>query len=184
MKSERTLLMIRGRGFWRETRAQSLIEVALMLPIFVLLLCYSVEFGYFFVAAASLSSSARNAAVYATQGYSSPAQAALPVLGSAGVAQSVAGVAFGNMAGFASSSTTTAVQLCSNSNGTVSCSSTGAAGLLGSYVPDTDPEPGSFQLARVDVVYTVRPPVPMTFFGVSLMPTLNFHRMAEMRVMN
>jgi len=177
--------MTRRAGLWRETRAQSLIEVALMLPIFVLLLCYSVEFGYFFVAAASLSSSARSAAVYATQGYSSPAQAALPVLGSAGVARSVAGVAFGNMSGFASSATTTAVQLCTNSNGTIACSSTGVAGMiLGSYVPDVDPEPGTFQLARVDVVYTVKPPVPMTFFGVSLMPTLNFHRMAEMRVIN
>jgi hypothetical protein len=46
--------------------------------------------------------------------------------------------------------------------------------------PDTDPESPQFQLNRVDVVYTVTPPVPIP---VSIVPSLTFHRMVEMRRM-
>jgi hypothetical protein len=66
------------------------------------------------------------------------------------------------------------------SNNTAQCAtpSTGAGAVSGN--PDTDPESPNFQLNRVDVVYTVTPPVPIP---VSILPTLTFHRMVEMRRM-
>ena len=175
---------LRLRRFSQECGAQSLIEVAIILPTFFLLICYGIDFGYFFMAAASLSSSARNAAMYGTQGYTSTGQGSLPAIGATSTPASVAGVAYGNMSGFLNASTAVAVQLCTNSNGTVTCSSSPASSplILSSYQPDADPEAALFDLRRVDVVYTVAPPVPLRFFSITLVPSLNFHRLSEMRV--
>ena len=49
-----------------------------MIPIFTVLVCYAVDFGFFFLVATSLNSAARNAMEYSIQGTSSPAQAAEP----------------------------------------------------------------------------------------------------------
>ena len=49
-----------------------------MIPIFTILVCYAVDFGFFFLVATSLNSAARNAIEYSIQGTSSPAQAAEP----------------------------------------------------------------------------------------------------------
>ena len=62
----------------RDEEGQSLVEVALMIPIFTILVCYAVDFGFFFLVATSLNSAARNAMEYSIQGTSSPAQAAEP----------------------------------------------------------------------------------------------------------
>ena len=176
--------MRHNHAFVRQERGQSLIETAILVPIFVTLICYAVDFGYFFMAEASVDSSAHNAAMYATQGTVS-ATGATPPLGTLSTAKSVAGMAYSNMSGYLNASTTMAVQLCTNNNATISCNSTGQTGMISSsYQPDEDPEPTVFQLVRVDVVYTVNPPIPLTFFGTSLLPTLNFHRMAEMRIAN
>jgi hypothetical protein len=180
-------ILLCGRRLRQRQQAQSLIEVAIFLPLLTLLCCYAVDFAYFFIVSASLSSSARNAVVYSIQGTSSPAPSALPAAGPLTDTKSVAGVALAELSGLARSATVTAVQVCSPKIGTSSegaplCQSYGATSL--SYTPDTDPEPTLFQLNRVDVVYTIQPPVPLTFFSVSLLPSLNFHRMAEMRVMN
>jgi len=171
-------------AFVRQERGQSLIETAFGLPILVMLICYAVDFGYFFMVEASIDASAHNAAMYATQGSVSTTGTA-PPLGTLSTAKSVAGMAYSNMSGYLNASTKMAVQLCTNNNATVSCNSTGDTSMIsGSYQPDEDPEPTVFQLVRVDVVYTVNPPIPLTYFGTSLLPTLNFHRMAEMRIVN
>src|ERR1700731_3804542 len=60
---------------------QSLIEVAVFLPLLVLCAAYAVDFGYFFIVSANLTSSTRNAVEYSIQGYQSPGQAALPAAG-------------------------------------------------------------------------------------------------------
>jgi len=62
------------------------------------------------------------------------------------------------------------------------CSSYGPAATT--YVPAEDPEAPHFVLQRVDVTYTVQPPIPMTFFKVSLLPQMQFHRQVSMRAMN
>lgn len=167
----------RWRVLWLRQDAQSLLELALVLPVFVALACYAVDFGYFFLVAASLSSSVRTSIEYSVQGFPSVAQSSLPVT------SSVAALLLEDLSSLANSATVTSVELCStanNTNGAVTCASSGASTL--SYAPDTDPESPLFHLQRVDVVYAISPPIPLTFSGgvLNLVPT-QFHRMVEMR---
>jgi Flp pilus assembly protein TadG len=165
---------------YREQDGQSLIEIALMIPIFTILVCYAVDFGFFFMVATSLNSAARNAAEYSIQGTSSPAQAAEPS------ATVVANLALAGIGLSGASTSTVSVRICSSavgvnvSDNTTQCATptTGAGAVTGT--PDVDPESPKFQLNRVDVVYTVTPPVPIP---VSVFPTRTFHRMVEMRAM-
>ena len=164
--------------FWPAQGGQSLIEVALMVPIFTVLVCYAVDYGYFFMVATSLNSAARNSAEYAIQGTFSPSQSAPP---SAAVVSNLAIASIG-LSG--ASTSTVSVRICSSAVGvntstnTAQCSSpsTGAGAVSGT--PDTDPESPTFQLNRVDVIYTITPPIPMP---VAIFPTRTFHRMLEMR---
>ena len=168
---------------FRSTRGQSLIEVALFLPIFTILVCYAVDFGYFFLAATTITSAARDAAQYAIQGPQSPAQGAVPPAGPDTASGTVANLAIASM-GLPNAATVTSVQVCSNgvtgspaANNVAKCKTWGAnAGLV--YSAHTDPESPTFQLNRVDVTYTVTPPVPMPS---AAMPSMVFHRMVEMR---
>ncbi|MGC2400133.1 MAG: TadE/TadG family type IV pilus assembly protein [Acidobacteriaceae bacterium] len=157
---------------------QSLIEVALMVPIMTVLVCYAVDFGFFLVAATSLNSAARNAVEYSIQGTASPAQAGQP---SASVISNLAIAGIG-LAG--ASTSNVSIQVCSStvgvntSNNTTQCStpSTGAGAVSGT--PDIDPESPQFQLNRVDVVYAFTAPIPIP---ASIFPATTLHRMVEMR---
>ena len=166
---------------------QSLIELALILPLLVVLVAYAVDFGYFFIAAACITSSTRNATQYSVLGYEGPSQSVVPAAGPASTTNSVAAEAFGDLVGLVDSSTTATVQVCSKSLGTTgslaNCSSYGSA-TPNSYTPAADPEAPHFVLQRVDVTYTVQPPVPMSFFSVSLLPTMCFHRQVSMRALD
>jgi hypothetical protein len=182
----------RVNRFWSSQEAQGLIEVALFIPLLALLVCYAVDFGYYFIAAASLSSASRNAAEYSIQGFSSPSQGSSPAAGPISSATSVAALAVNDL-GLLNASTLTSVEVCSMSVGVSSgnvtqCSSYGSTSL--NYTPDADPEPTVFQLNRVDIVYTVQPPIPITFpsilgfSAISLVPPAQFHRVVEMRAIN
>ena len=159
---------------------QSLIEVALMIPIFTILVCYAVDFGFFFLVATSLNSAARNAIEYSVQGTSSPAQAAEPT------ATVISNLAIASIGLSGASTSNVSVQVCSSavgvnsSNNTTQCTtpSTGAGAVTGT--PDIDPESPTFQLNRVDVIYTFTPPVPIP---ASIFPSTTFHRTVEMRAM-
>jgi Flp pilus assembly protein TadG len=172
---------------WRDSDSsgQSLVEVAVIVPILFLLIAYAVDYGYFFLVAAQLTSASRVAAEYSIQGFQGPAQTQLPAAGPISTTASVAALAVGDLAGLLNSSTTTTVQVCSrvlgmNGNGNVpNCSNYGPSGT--SYTPATDPKAPIFVLHRVDVTYTVNPPVPLSFFSFSLIPTLQFHRQVSMR---
>jgi Flp pilus assembly protein TadG len=173
------------RGLLGREEGNSLIEVALYAPLLILLACYAVNYGYYFLVAIDLTASARSAAEYSIQGTSSPASTSLPIGGNMGTAGSVAALAVGDLGGLYKSSTTASVEVCSSSNGntgSVVCSSWGPNAPV--YTPDTDPEPSMFQLNRVDVVYVIQPPIPLTFFHNSWTPPATFHRMVEMRTIN
>jgi Flp pilus assembly protein TadG len=174
-------------GFWTKEQGQSLMEVAILVPLFTLLVCYAVDFGYFYIVAASLSSSARNAAEYSIQGYSSASQSTLPAAGPISVATSVAALAMEDLSSFYNSSISTSVEICSDSvltnTNSNRCASYGPSTL--SYAADTDPENAFFHLNRVDVVYTISPPIPLGFLGTSssIVPS-TFRRTVEMRAIN
>jgi Flp pilus assembly protein TadG len=180
---------MRRRGF-RLARlqdgGQSLIETAIFLPIFILLVAYAVDFGYFFIVAANLTSASRSAAEYSIQGHSSPAQSALPVAGPITTNTSVAALAVGDLSSLAASSTTTSVEVCSKVLGTTNnltnCAGYGPAGTV--FTPAADPEAPTFFLNRVDITYTVQPPIPLSFFSYPLLPTMKFHRQVSMRAVD
>lgn len=168
-----------------ERSGQSLLEVALLLPFLVLLLGYAVDFGYFFLVAANLTSAARNASEYSIQGYESAGQGTLPIAGPITASSSVAAVALGDMASLVNASTTTSVAVCSETNGLSGslplCTTYGPSATV--YSPAADPESTRFTLQRVDLTYTVQPPIAMNIFNVSLLGTLQFHRQVSMRAM-
>jgi len=170
-----------------------MIETALVMPVLVLMLCFAIDIGYFFIVAANLVSSSRNAVLYSGQGFVSPAQQTLPSPGTSGSladTAGVAGLAGGDLSGLANMTTKTKVQVCSKqlgttqtSNGYVARCSTFPSGSL-SYSPDQDPESNNGMLTqRVDVVYTLSPPIPNNFFSFS-MPSLTVHWQAEMRAVD
>ena len=170
-----------------------MIETALVMPVLVLMLCFAIDIGYFFIVAANLVSSSRNAVLYSGQGFVSPAQQTLPSPGTSGSladTAGVAGLAGGDLSGLANMTTKTKVQVCSKqlgttqtSNGYVARCSTFPSGSL-SYSPDQDPESNNGMLTqRVDVVYTLSPPIPINFFSFS-MPSLTVHWQAEMRAVD
>lgn len=165
---------------------QSLLETALFLPILVIFVAFAVDFGYFFLVAANLTSSSRSAVEYSIQGFESPAQQTLPAAGPQSSLGTVSALAVGDLSGLLGATTSTTVEVCSKSigvsNNVTNCSSDGPAGTI--YAPDVDPEAPSFLLNRVDVTYTVKPPVPLGFFSVTLLPSLQFHRQVSMRALD
>ena len=168
------------RGVWRAQGGQSLIEVALMVPIVTTIVCYAVDVAYLLLAATSLNSSTRNAVEYSIQGTLSPAQAVEPN------AALVASLAIASIGLSGASASTVSVQVCSSavgvnsSNNSPQCTTASSGAGAVSGTPDVDPESPAFQLNRVDVVYTITPPIPIP---ASIFPMLKFHRMVEMRAM-
>jgi len=187
MKSRPTANMTKAHeGLLKSSSGQSLLEVAVIIPLLLALVGYAVDFGYFFIAAANITSATRNAAQYSVLGYEAPDQGPLPPAGPSSAGTSVAEEALGDMASLINSSTTATVEVCSKSLGTTGnltkCGSYGPA--VTTYTPAQDPEAPRFMLQRVDVTYTVQPPIPMSFFKVSLLPTMQFHRQVSMRAMD
>ncbi|MES2220531.1 MAG: TadE/TadG family type IV pilus assembly protein [Acidobacteriota bacterium] len=174
------------RRLLRHDHGQSLVETAIFLPILILLVAYAVDFGYFFIVAANLTSASRNAAEYSIQGFASPAQSTLAAPGPITTNSTVAALAVGDLSSLASSASTTSVEVCSKILGiagnVTNCSSYGPAGTV--FTPAADPEAPTFYLHRVDVTYTVQPPIPLSFFSYSLLPSMKFHRQVSMRAMD
>jgi hypothetical protein len=178
-----------SRLFCTSTSGQSLLEVALFLPLLFLCAAYAIDFGYFFIACANLTSSGRNATEYSIQGYEGSGQTALASAGPTSSVTSVSALALGDLTGLASSSSQATIQVCSKSVGitgnVTNCSSYGpTVSTSTTTAAQTDPEAPTFLLNRVDVTYTVEPPIPLSFFNVSLLPTLSFHRHVSMRAMD
>jgi Flp pilus assembly protein TadG len=175
-------------------RGSSLLETAIVMPVLVLMLCFAVDIGYFFIVAANLVSSSRNAVLYSGQGFVSPAQQQLPSAGTSGSladTAGAAGLAGGDLSGLANMTTQTTVQVCSKQIGITQDSGGHNITKCADYpsgtpafTVDTDPESANGMLTqRVDVVYTVSPPIPINFFTFT-MPSLTVHWSAEMRAID
>jgi hypothetical protein len=167
----------RRKGFGRSD-GQSLIEIALMVPLFTIMICYAVDFGYFFIVATALSSASRNSVEYAIQGASSPAQGAPPGAGAVSTL-AIAGIVTPTEREHTRTETVPVeVSARPMPANIAQCTtpSSGAGAISG--IADVDPESPTFQLNRVDVAYTVTPIIPLP---ASIFPTTTFHRMVEMR---
>ncbi len=163
---------------------QSLVETALVLPLFLLITFNAVNFGYFFFVAVNLASAPREGVTYSIQGFATPSQLDLPSAGPSTTATSVSWLTYQDMAGL-SLSANAQVQVCTkllglSAPGKANCAQYGG----GSFpAPAADPEPNAFVLHRVDVKYTVNPLIPGWMFGL-IMPSPTFHRQVSMRAMD
>ena len=173
----------RTRALVRSEGAQSLIEVAVMMPLFILLFCYAIDFGYFFIVASSLTSSARNrwrirpGTFLGRQGPSSSRRHGGCQLGRI----PCPGRHLRLLQRFRVDLRLRLLRLSRPQCGHVSQVPELRRSTL-NYTADADPESAMFQLNRVDVVYTITPPIPLGFMPAGVAPTsMNFHRMAEMR---
>jgi hypothetical protein len=96
----------------------------------------------------------------------------------------VASLAIASIGLSGASASTVSVRLCSSAVGvttstnTAQCTSPSSGAGTVTGTPDTDPESPTFQLNRVDVIYTITPPIPIP---VTIFPTRSFHRTVEMR---
>lgn len=196
-------------GFRRSSSGQALLETALVMPLLLTIVLNAVNFGYFFLMALNITSSARSSGLYSIMGAATPAATALPPAGSSTSTNSVSYLAYQDITGAVySPSTNAGVQVCSpsvgvnNAGGTNQTSKCSTFGSVGSFpAPDSDPELNSgntataFLLNRVDVAYQFRPPIPLMPFNIVVLAspactssggtvTCTFYRHTEMRAMN
>lgn len=161
-------------------------EVALIAPLFTLLFCYAIDIGYFYLVAASIASSAHNSVLYSIQGFNSVSGASLPDGGPISTSTSVAALALGDLTSFANASVNVSVYVCSlaivTPTHTSRCQSYNSAPVPA--ITHIDPESPMFSMNRVDVYYTIDPPIQLGgIIPKSLVPS-TFHRYAEMRALN
>lgn len=165
-------------------RAQSVVETALVLPLFLLITFNAVNFAYFFFVAVNLASAPREGVTYSIQGFATPSQLNLPTAGPSSATTSVSYLTYQDMLAL-HNSVNAQVRVCTkllglSAPGTANCSSFGG----GSFpTPGADPEPNSFVLHRVDVKYTVAPLIPGWMLNLTV-PNLTFHRQVSMRAMD
>ncbi len=170
---------------WSQDDGNSLIETALLLPVLLVLAFASIDLGYSMIVIANLASATRVASLYSAEGFASQAMTGLPLAGPLSDNRSVAGLTSAELAGLLNRDSSTTIQVCTAAQGilnsTPACSSFG--GGASGFTPDVDPESPNFLLHRVDVTYTVQPPIPLSFFSFQLIPTLNLHRQLSVRMM-
>lgn len=191
------------------SRGQSLVETALILPLLLAVVLNALNLGYFFFVTVNLTGATRVGAEYAVVGPGSPGTTNYPA--ATGGTTSVASLIYQDMTGALWNPGSATIQICSPSvlisnvgtSGTpalsncATCSSSSCSspvittGGAATFVPDPDPEAPLFVLNRVDVKYSFPPLIPGTPFNVVLMGTAfdsttgqyTFYRHIEMRAM-
>jgi hypothetical protein len=183
----------------RDSRGQSLVETALMIPLLLVLILNAVNFGYFLIVTLNLTSAARSGIEYAIQGSSTPTNSSLPGSGSTSNPGAVSLLIYKELTGSLNAPSGVQVKVCSlslgsNSSGQSSCQSctnSGCGAVSGSSA-QSDPEPDvGFVLNRVDVTYTFNTLIPTAPFNlvVGALPpcrtngSCTFARHASMRAM-
>lgn len=180
---------------------QSLIETALLLPFLLLIAFNAINFGYFFFAALNVAAAPRTGVEFAIQGPATQGSPAYPQPGpsclSPTVAPYVSDVTYNDMLRVLPNSGAATTRVCSQLMGytdpnlttqTANCcyctSATNCTSGSSTFPsPASDPESPNHVLHRVDVRYTVQPLIPVSVFGIQLLPNLSFHRQVSMRAM-
>ncbi len=192
----------------RGTSGQALVETVLLVPLLLAIVLNAINFGYFFLMALNITSSARSSGLYSIMGDGTPAAIPVPPAGPTTAPNSVSYIAYQDLTGSVySPSANAGVQVCSPSVGIVNagtvnqktqCTSFGSVG--GFQASDPDPELNSsntvpaFLLNRVDVAYQFSPPIPFMPFNMLVLASpacsssggtvsCTFYRHSVMRVM-
>src|SRR5215467_13561520 len=106
-------MKVAGLKLRRDSRGQSLVETALMLPLLLVLILNVVNLGYFFLVAINLTGSARISTLYSIMGSATPSSSQLPPPGSSSNLLSVTYLAYQDMTGALWNPTGASVQICS-----------------------------------------------------------------------
>ena len=194
--------------FMRQSSGQSLVETVLLLPLLLAIVLNAINFGYFFLMALNLTSSARSSGLYSITADATPAAVPVPPAGPQTATNSVSYLAYQDLTGSVySPSTNAGIQVCSpavgilNAGTTTQQSQCTTFGSTGGFVAaGPDPEMNSsnttpaFLLSRVDVAYQFSPPIPLVPFNIIVLAspacttsagsvTCTFYRHSVMRVM-
>ncbi len=184
----------------RDSRGQSLVETALVVPLLLLIVLNAINFGYYYLVALNLSAAPRSGVLYSIVGFATPGTLTVPSAGPSGTNTSVSYLTYQDMTGALSNPQGASVQVCSKNQGlaapgTPNCTCYGTCPVGATPAPVADPEPGAFILQRVDVDYSFSPIIQGTPFGIALLPssvctssggiiTCTFHRQVSMRAMD
>ena len=177
-------MQIRKFRVTRSESGQSLVEIALMLPILIILILNAINFGYFLYVVLNLAAAPRSAVEYSILGSAAAGSTGLPPAAGTGT-NTASSLTYLDMLGALNASTGVSVQVCSKALGlsgsgssqvakcetcssSTSCSTTPGTG---SPAPDSDPEAPNFVLNRVDVTYTFGLLIPGTPFGAVMLPS-------------
>jgi len=194
----------------RNSRGQSLVEVALMLPLMLIVIMNALNLGYFFFVTVNLTAAARAGIEYSIMGPGAPGTTNYPCAASSATGCSapyVSTLIYYDMTGAIQNAANATVQICSPSilrgtpptgtaGGLANCikctnSTTCAAATTGAnatFVPDADPN-AAFVLNRVDIQYTFSPLIPGGLFNLMRIAAVynsstgqyTFYRHVEMR---
>ena len=199
---------MRVPNFVRENSGQALVETVLLLPLLLAIVLNAINFGYFFLMALNITSSARSSGLYSIMGDQTPAAISVPPAGPAGATNSVSYLAYQDLTGAVySPSTNAGVQVCSPSVGILNagtvnqksqCTSFGSIGTFPASEPDPELNSSNtvpaFLLNRVDIAYKFTPPIPLMPFNIVVLASpactstagtvsCTFYRHSVMRVM-
>lgn len=166
----------------RRREGQGLIEAALLLPFLVVITLNAVNLGYFFFVYLNLATAPRQGAQYSILGSVTTVNQ-LP--GSDAVHQLVND----DISGAISAASGSPTRICTLALGTSSPHDSTQVPLCQMYnsgndpftAIQPDPEAPALVLNRVDIAYTVAPPVPGRMFNLVMPPSMTFHRTVYMR---
>lgn len=180
---------LRPRPRRQSENGQSLLEFAVCVPLLLGIAFNTINFAYYWFVILALSAAPRMAAEYASQG--GAATGAPNYVSSSPSAAGVCAILadnFGNSilhSAYTCAGNNVQIRVCSsaigtNSDGSTQCSSYGPSILTLPSVK-VDPEQPNFALQQVDIVWTVRPPIPGSAFHLMVPSNLNFRRQVAMR---
>jgi Flp pilus assembly protein TadG len=180
----------------QNSRGQSLVETALMMPLLLLLVLNVVNLAYFFLVTTNLTAAARSATLDSIEGSYSPYALEEAPSGTSSstittTPNTVTYTAYQDLTGAVWNPTNSlnSIQVCtqvntnsttnSGVNGTgtsqvancLACTSSGcsaANGYAGSPAPSADPEAPSFVLNQVDITYCFQTLIPGAIFNIPL----------------
>ena len=95
----------------RASSGQSLVEIALILPILLLIVLNAVNFGYFFLVALNLAAAPRSGVEYSIIGSAAPAGTGLPLELGTGVT-TASSLTYMDLTGALNAATGASVQVC------------------------------------------------------------------------
>ncbi len=166
-----------------ERSGQSLLEMALLLPLAIIIVLNAVNIGYIFSVYLNLTTAPRQAVEYSIRGTTSTLQVTMPS------ADAVSTLLYNNIVGAVPSSAGTPTRVCTlalgltgtNATQMPNCATFGNGTGSFSDLP-ADPEAPNLVLQRVDIQYTVTPLIQGSVFNL-LPDSLTLHRSVMMRAM-